>query len=278
MRTTLGWRPRPHASWLWGAPVTMLALWAATATLTTLAWAETPAVERHRPAGHLEVEAWAAGTFSPSLGGDVAGACAHPCVSTLAGGEAVAATLGWQTASGFGVAMTAGTLRLVQETTTRAGELVPIGKPPNAGKIDDRLVLRGVTLGLAGSYRFGRPRFPVTARLGTGVLLGELVDTRSGTFQSSEGTSYDSGVLSDSPAARYVYVTPEVRGGVYLTDHLSIDVGVQAILLFAVTQPRWTNDRALLAAEDGPTSYPSEVLTAKWMLVLSPGADVRYDF
>lgn len=273
----LGWRPRPRTSWRWGAPVTILGLWAATAALTTVAWAEAPPVDRRGP-GHLEVEAWAAGTFSPSLGGDVAGACSRPCLATLAGGEAVAATLGWRTASGFGLAMTGGALRLVQETTTRAGELLPAGKPANTGKIDDRLVLRGVTFGLAGSYRSGRRRFPVTARLGAGALLGELVDTRSGTFRSSEGTSYDSGVLSDSPAARYVYVTPEVRGGVYLTEHLSVEAGIQAILLFAVTQPRWTNDRALLAAEDGPTSFPNGALTAKWMLVLSPGAAVRYDF
>jgi hypothetical protein len=231
------------------------------------------------PSGHLEIELWGAGTVAPTLGGDVAGACAKPCTSSFAGGEAAQAAIGWQTASGFGVAITAGTLRLVQETTSRSGELVPVGKAANPGKIDDRLVLHGVTLGLAGSWRFGpHRRVPLLVRLGAGALLGELVDTRAGTFRTSKGTAYDPGVLVDAPAARYVHVTPEVRAGVRLTDQLSIEAGLSAMVLFAVTQPRWTNDRALLAGEDGLTSYAGEALTSKVMLVLQPGAGVRWDF
>ncbi len=231
------------------------------------------------PTGHLAIEVWGAGTVAPTLGGEVAGACAKPCTSTFAGGEAASATIGWQTGSGFGIGVTAGTLRLVQEATARGGELVPVGKPANPGKIDDRLVLHGVTIGLAGSYRFGpHRRVPVMVRLGAGALLGEVVDTRAGTFRSSKGTAYDPGVLVDSPAARYVHVTPEVRVGVRLTDQITIEAGLQALVLLALTQPRWTNDRALLAAQDGLTSYPGEALTAKVMLVISPGAGLRYEF
>ena len=101
---------------------------------------------------------------------------------------------------------------------------------------------------------------------------------RAGTFRSSKGTSYEPGVLVDSPAARYLHVTPEVRVGVRLTDHVAIEAGMQAMVLFAVTQPRWTNDRALGAAEDGLATYAGEALASKLLLVLQPGAGVRYEF
>jgi hypothetical protein len=231
------------------------------------------------PSGHVAIELWGAGTFAPTLGGDVAGACSAPCTATFAGGEAVALGVGWQAPNGLGVGLTAGTARLVQETTARSGELAPVGKPPSPGKIDDRLVLHGVTLGLAGSYRLAAHRLvPITFRLSAGALLGELVDTRAGTFRSSKGTAYDPGVVVDSPAARYVHVTPEIRAGVRLTDHLTLEGGMQAMVLVAATRPAWTNDRALPAAEDGLARYAGEALTAKVVVVLEPGAAMRWDF
>jgi hypothetical protein len=245
---------------------------------TTLGAKLVPEAAAREASGHLFVEVSGAGAFSATFGADVAGGCKAPCDATLAGGEALSAAVGWETASGLGISLSAGTLRLVQQTASRAAQLVPVGKPANLGKLDDQLELRSAVLGIAGSYRVGHRRLPVLFRLGAGALLGGLTDTRGGTFRSSKGTSYDPGILQDNPAARYLHVTPEVRGGVRLTEHLSVEAGIQAMFLFAVSQPRWTNERPLLAADDGLTSYAEEALAAKVLFVLLPGAGVRYEF
>src|SRR5262249_9627295 len=152
----------------------------------------------------FSVELSAAGLFSPSFGGDIAGGSCAGCsrgpglggMAVVRGGYAPSPLVSFGLAAGF--------LAANQTIAGRATALRPAGLDPRPGIADDTLKLRA---GLAGAFvdlAVGPRRF-LHLRLGAGVALGTVGDSRTGTFQPPFGPSYHVGPVGDAPFAAFAY-------------------------------------------------------------------------
>jgi hypothetical protein len=172
----------------------------------------------------------------------------------------------------------AGFLIVSQSVTDRTAGFTPNGFPsPNAGTATDELRLTAFVGGATIGYHFGE-RFPALFRLGAGVVTGQVRSERQGTFRTSAGGSFDVDPAADFPPATYFYADPEARIGVRFADHFEVSAGVQALLLIALSQPRWDKSIELAASTDGIGTYPDESLMGEFVLMIAPGASLRYDF
>jgi hypothetical protein len=91
-------------------------------------------------------------------------------------------------------------------------------------------------------------------------------------------TEFDAFPVTTIDNMRYVFIAPEARAGVRFAKHFEASAGIRALLLITPTQPRWDNQIELDAASDGAGTYPADSLTGSFMVILSPGVSVRYDF
>lgn len=219
--------------------------------------------------------------FTPSLGGDAAGNCTGTCSRGLGLGALGLFHGGYELGSGFGFGLMAGYLMAVEGVSQRATTLAPVSRdmspPPQAGTADDALRLQAFVGGATASYHLG-DRFPVLLRAGVGVLLGQIRDERSGTFKTQAGASYKAYPVVDFAQAAYLYVDPEIRAGVRIGDHFELTAGLQAFMLFALSQPRWNDKLELAASSDGIGRYAGTPTMGEFVLLLSPNVGVRYDF
>lgn len=242
-----------------------------------------PLWTENRPRFALEVD----GAFgvSPTLGGDVAG-CASPCKNRPAVGLVAVGRGVYQFRSGFGLGIEAGYLMLKTTVDGRATTISPTGLT-DKGTAHDALTLGGLLAGANASMRLGKT-LPVTLRLGAGVLLGSLNDTRSGDFATQARTDgktikpsrpYSLEAVSESPPARYFYLAPEVRLAMPIGTHFELSAGVEAIVLIALSQPSWVGEQKPVTTQgDGVGTFPDEALAGKTILVLAPGLGARYAF
>jgi hypothetical protein len=215
---------------------------------------------------------------APTFGGDVAGGCTGECSRSVGLGGLFFLHGGYELGSGLGFGVEAGFLVASQSVTGRTAGLTPNGFPgPNPGTADDALRLTGFLGGATIGYHFGE-RFPALFRLGAGVLAGQIRSERTGTFRTSGGSDFNVDPSADFPSATYFYVDPEARIGVRFADHFEVSAGVQALLLIALSQPRWDSTIELAASEDGIGTYPDESLMGEFVLMIAPGASLRYDF
>jgi len=223
----------------------------------------------------LEVDV--AGALSSSFGGVASTGCATSCDRSLGAGISAIGHAGYELPSGIGFGIAAGFLSIGQKRNARPAELTPIGRGPNTGQLDDALRLSGLVIGGSAGLHLG-DRFPGLFRLGVGALIGSVSDDRTGNFETAAGTAYDTGTLSDSSGATFLYLAPEARVGMRLGKHVELSAGVAAMVLIALGRPEWQNDAPVLAAEEGQASFGKEPLVGQAFVVLTPGLGARYDF
>src|SRR5262249_6761104 len=125
-------------------------------------------------------------------------------------------------------------------------------------------------------------RWTWTVRLGAGVLLGTMRDERSGTFYSDPngkvgGTIYSLPPMSESPAARFAYASPEVRIGRRFGS-LELSVGVPVFVLVALTQPAWHDENDAAVKSLGLGFFGEQTVTGRLLLDVAPGLGVAYAF
>src|SRR5262249_47026960 len=146
--------------------------------------------------------------ISPSLAGDIAATCSGSCSKLALGGLAVLRG-GYELGMGIGFSVDAGYLGLKETLAGRAATLTPRGLSPDAGTVDDALTLQAF-VGGASAFLHTAGSWPVLFRLGGGVALGGVSDTRSGAFtttlQTAPPTAYDVGPLRESQRLVYAYV------------------------------------------------------------------------
>jgi hypothetical protein len=232
-----------------------------------------------RPA-HAVIEIDGAVPLLPSFGGDVAGGCAGACSLAPGFGGYGALRAGYELGSGFGFGGTIGYLFARQDASGRAAALQPVGlRKTDAGTLDDVVAIReGGLAGLWAGYSVGE-RFVFHGRLGAGALLASFGDTRSGTFTPQRpGPRYSLGPLLATSFLPFVYGAPEVRAGMRFGEHVELSLGVEALVLVALSQPSWDPTRQLNAGADGIGTLPSERLVGRVVFMVAPGLGARYDF
>jgi hypothetical protein len=218
--------------------------------------------------------------FVPDLGGDVAGACGVTCARSLGVGVLVVGRGGYRFPSGFMVSVDAGYLQAGQVVSGRATQITPVGLTPNLGEADDTLLLRGAVLGASGGVRLGQ-RFPLTLRLGAGVLLGAVRDHRTGQFRTVDHLppqAYPVDVSEARPATS-LYVAPEIRVSLPLGKRFEVSAGLEALVLISLARPRWDPQGApVLAGRDGLARFAADALVGQAVLGIVPGLGARYEF
>lgn len=214
------------------------------------------------------------------FGGDVADACSGACSAGPPIGLHAAVRGIYQLGSGFGFGLDAGYLLAFRSTAGADAALTPRGRAPNAGTLDDALRLSGLTLGGSAQYRRGE-EWPVTARLGGGVLLGSLRDARTGSFVNGTSERYTVDVSESAPAT-YLYVAPEVRIGRHVTKQIEIDLGVEVLMMAALTQPRWRDQTPVVTSNvargDGLATFGERTTAGSFLVFVAPGLGARYTF
>jgi hypothetical protein len=229
--------------------------------------------------------------WGPGLGGELEDGCSGDCSKTLAQGGVALGRLGYAVSPKVTLSLDAGYLVARQKVSGREAGITPVGRPANQGVAFDELWLRGVLVGASVGFRTGRS-LPVTARLGVGALLGSVKDTRDGRFETNPSASgqsarYSIATVEESVPARYFYAAPELRLGRRMGAS-ELSVGLQALMLFALTQPEWQDERAVLTGNcgaspsgcitDGEGVFGKQALSGKMVLLLSPQVAFRHDF
>ena len=228
------------------------------------------------------LEANAGPLFIPSFGGEVAGNCTAPCSTGLGAGGLGFFHAGYQRGSGLGVGLSLGYLIATQSVTGRTTPLSPQGYSPTdvqRGTVTDDLRLSAFLGGATIAYRLDE-KAPVLVRLGLGVLAGQLRDQRHGQFVSTQATGsvpYSTFPVADLEAVTSFYIDPEIRVGVRLGDHVDLALGIQVLMLLALSQPSWKQTIEVNAGKDGVGYYPAGTTMGSFVYGLAPTASFRYD-
>ncbi|AUX38569.1 uncharacterized protein SOCE836_108160 [Sorangium cellulosum] len=240
-------------------------------------------VELGRSPGRFLVELDVGPAFLPSFGGAAAVQCSGSCSLGVGAGGLGAVHAGYELWSGFGFGVTTGYLQVHQTVAARRMSLeIQDPLPDSSGEADDALALRGFLAGgWAGLSLGDRHRFSV--RLGAGALLGTVRDERTGTFTSSSGMEFHLDPTVAQDPARFFVMTPEVRGGLRLGDHLEVTAGLAAAVLVRLNEPVWTNPPEGAYGRIDPgrgyfARFEQESLAGTVMVVIAPKIGMRYTF
>ena len=57
-----------------------------------------------------------------------------------------------------------------------------------------------------------------------------------------------------------------------------LTASVQALMLIAISAPKWNPDLELAAGSDGAGAYADEAVMGDFVISVAPGANLRYDF
>jgi hypothetical protein len=122
----------------------------------------------------------------------------------------------------------------------------------------------------------------VTLRLALGVLVGSVLDERTGTFSGITGGV----VAAQRSGASYFYVGPEALVGQKVGDHFAIAVGAQVMLAAALHSPTWNGASPVVvtAPSGGATArqqdatLPNATLAGAFILIASPEIAIAYEF
>ncbi|KYF78443.1 hypothetical protein BE17_18175, partial [Sorangium cellulosum] len=235
------------------------------------------------PPGRFLVEFAAAPAFVPSLGGVAPGQCGGACSSGIGAGALGVVHAGYELWSGFGFGVMTGYLQVHQTVTARRTSLeIQDPLPESIGTVDDALTLSGLLVGGWAGLSLGeRPR--LSMRLGAGALLGAVRDERSGTFTSSSNFEFDVDPTAARDAASFFAMTPEVRAGLRVGEHLELTAGLAAAVLVRLKEPVWTNPSqgvyGRIDAERGFFGrFEEESLAGEVLVAIAPGIGARYTF
>lgn len=220
--------------------------------------------------------------LGPTLGGGVAESCTGGCTGGTALGPLAKIHAAYERGSGFGLGLTLGYLAVWQDVTNRQAFIQPaVSEAQVPGQGTDRLRLTGYAVGAHLSIRYGE-KIPFLARASGGVVIANVRDDRSGTFQPAGGESVTIDTVTYAQDALYAFANPEVRLGYKFTDNFEASLGLQAFLLIATQQPAWGQklDKPieLDAKSVGIATYPQDTLTGSVVFLLVPGISARYDF
>jgi len=222
-------------------------------------------------------------SIAPTFGGDIAGGCSGACArDTGLGGYGVVRG-GYELGSELGFGVAAGYLKVAQKTTARSTFMRLRVGSPNGGEADDLLKLEGPFAGAWVGSSLGES-LPVRFRLGAGALRGSIYDERFGAFTSSALETYSIGPVSELHLAWFLYLAPEVRVGLPLSDRVEVSLGIEVPILICPSTPKWggpSHDPAahpIYAGRDGYGYFEPDELISPVLTMIVPGLGARVDF
>jgi hypothetical protein len=214
----------------------------------------------------------------PDLGGDIGSSCDSGCTPGVGLGGLALVHGGYEFGSGLGLGIELGYVIAAQTYEGRAAALTPNGlDEPNAGTVTDELRMQGFMAGAVLGYHIGE-EFPFVLRLGAGIMVGEVRDQREGDFQDRSGGDYHTFPVADFQSATYFYLDPGIRAGVRFAGNWELTGSVQALMLIALSQPKFNNTIPVGASTDGIGTYSDEAIMGSFVIGVVPGANLRAHF
>jgi hypothetical protein len=238
------------------------------------------------PSAKLGFELDAAVPLGALWGGDLSSSCTGACAGSVPIGVRGVFHGIYQAGSGFGGGVDVGYLLALTRYAARPEAIGSLGGTivPNQGVVDDALRLSGFTAGGSVQYHKGET-WPVLLRLGVGVVIGSVNDTRAGTFTNNQKPPERYHVsLRNSASAIYLYVAPEVRIGHRFGEHFELSLGVEVLLMPALSQPKWNYGKNVLTTNipnnqgDGEGDFGADTMAGSFMVLVTPGLGARYEF
>lgn len=236
--------------------------------------------EAWRKPSHIMVDVTGGVAIAPSFGGDVSAACGAGCSSSVGLGLLVMVNGAYEFGSGLSFGLSGGFLQAEQTVEKHTEKLIPVGIEAGLdGTATDALRLRGGLVGIHAGYGF-LDGIPIRLRLGAGALIGSVRSERTGSFSTRAGAAYAAPALESEANTAYVYVAPEASIGQPIGDLFEIDLGVQALALFAASEAKWGSDAnpAVNVPGDGLSSYATDPSLASHMVIIVPGLSFRGSF
>ncbi|MDC3985044.1 PEGA domain-containing protein [Polyangium jinanense] len=233
-----------------------------------------PALPAAPPARRFGIELAGAMLIAPSFGGQIMESCTERCDATPALGGYGVLRGSYAIGASLDIGVSAGFLAGHQTLTERR---TPLRPPPSApvGPVDDTLTLSGGLLGIWVGTRLGKQPF-LDLRLGAGAMVGRMSDVRSWTANDAESNA--AAPFGATSFGGFLYLDPEVRVGVRVGQHLSLAVGVEAMMLLAVAPPAWPEDRTFSDPRYGLFAFRPETLAGPVLFVVLPSLSARYTF
>ncbi|XXT24415.1 PEGA domain-containing protein [Sorangium sp. So ce429] len=245
------------------------------------------------PPPRLLVELGTAMLIVPSFGGDVAGTCGTGCSVGVGAGSYGVLRGGYQLSSGIGFGASFGALSVTQAMRGRRTLLNLVGDPARTtsamgaagagdttapGQVDDVLRLRGLFLGAWVGYALDAG-LPIHFRLGAGGVFGSISDARRGSFtaRTEDAPAYSVGTVVGTQAARFVFVTPEVRVGWSLSARVEVNAGLEVPVLLPVPRPGWREVDGIHAGPDGYGWFSAETLVGGVVVGVTPTVGARFE-
>lgn len=236
-------------------------------------------------AGRFLLEARAGVPLSPSFGSDLDALCTEFCQQGLGAGVNATFRAGYEFPNGFGLGGTLGYLQLSQ---SHAGFKATLGidegqRDMNGdvvltnyeGRANDATLLQNFMVGAYGSYKLGS-RFPIRLGLGAGFMYGNVTYSRTGTFNNQAV-----GPLEQSGFFPWIYIEPEARIGVRISEGWSLGVAISGLVLVAPKIPVWTRIMQVNAHGDNPDElgqFQAEKVTGGAFFSMNQGIYVQYGF
>lgn len=236
-------------------------------------------------AGRVLFELRGGAPLVPSVGSSIDAACTGLCQQDLGTGVNASFRAGYETAGGFGFGVALGYFQMKQ---SHVGFKATIGLDEGQrdmsgnvvltnydGTANDSVLFQDLLLGAYGSYKFGK-RFPVRLGLGAGALLGQLTYIRTGTF-----SNHAVGPLEQTGFFPWLYIEPEARVGVQITERWSMGVAISGMFVLATKIPQWTQAMQVNAHGANPDElgqFPPEALAGKVFLAFNQGLYLQYGF
>ena len=235
---------------------------------------------------HFVFEATGAFLATPTLGGSVLESCTGGCSKGWATGGLAVLHGGYQLSSGLSFWLDGGYLSASERVKQRGLTLRPRGLTPFDGVASDSLRLSGALLGASAGLSRGQT-LRLRVRLGAGAFIGSARDERQGQAMTSERPGVPSTLIDfdviESPSAKYLFVAPELRAGLRLSQHWELSAGVGALILLGISDVDWL--------DSNPPSYPDSVgqvdfnasgvkasIVGRTIVFLAPELALKWDF
>jgi hypothetical protein len=231
------------------------------------------------PPPHFVIELGAAPLLVPAFGG--AGTCGDACSQRVGVGAYGVVRGGYQLGSGLGFGLSLGALAAMQKAYGKEMKLNLVGSAEALRlTTDDVLALRGLFVGGWVGYTLD-VGLPLSFRLGAGGLFGAASDARLGKLPGS--AVYEIGKAEETHPARFVFVTPEVRVGLPLGPHVTINAGVEIPILIAAPRPQWSECRVaecphpIRAGSLGYGWFNPDAFLSRVVVGVAPTVGARFD-
>lgn len=236
-------------------------------------------------AGRVLLEVRGGVPLGNTFGGDLDAGCTGPCQQSLATGVNATFRAGYEFPNGVGLGAALGYFQLDQSHVGFAATIgIDEGQRDMAGNVilvnhqgraNDSTLMQNIMVGVFGSYKLNT-RFPVRLGLGAGLMYGNVAYERTGTF---DGRAV--GPLQQTGAFPWIYIEPEARIGVQITERWSLGVAISGLVLVAPKIPVWTRLMQVNAHGDDPDqlgTFQAERVTASALFTMNQGLYLQYGF